>query len=336
MKILHIGKKGNVQRFSHSHYLEQTFDLVECNSGLSDEAYLQDGWDAEFIIVDAMTKVGGSLIEKMPKLKMIHSEGVGYNFIDLETAKNKKVFVCNCKGVNASAVAEQTLLLMLGVLRNVVLGDQAVRNAQQIQMKENYMKESNLRELSDLKVGLVGFGDIAQATAKLLHAFNVDVYYYSHHQVSEEVEELFHVTYLPIEELLENCEMISLHLPVTDLTRNSINDDFFSKMKDQSYLINTARGELVDTNALIHALKTNKLKMAGLDTIAGEPVQKDNSLINQSKEILDKIVFSPHIAGITASSFKRSYEMTWIDIQLILNHQKPTHIVNPWENEKHD
>ncbi len=327
MKILHIGKKGNIDRFSNPHDIISELEIVDCENGLSDDEYLKDGQDADFIIVDAMSKVSANLIQQMTHLKMIHSEGVGYNFIDLEAASDKGVYVCNCKGMNAMAVAEQTLLLMLGVLKDVAAGDQSVRNASQIITKEKYMKNANLFELADFKIGLYGFGDIAKSTAQLLNAFGADVCYYSHHQADSEVEERYNVQYLPLDELLKDCDFISLHIPVNDQTRNSINKDFFSKMKDGSYLINTARGELVNSIDLIQALKSGKIKMAGLDCIADEPVQKDNCLITDL-EIKDKILFSPHIGGITASSFKRGYAMIWSNIRKMINREEPDHIVN--------
>lgn len=327
MKVLHIGKQGNVNRFSKSEDIGADLVLVECVGGLSDDDYLKDARDAEYIISDPMCKVSGTLIDSMPNLKMIHTEGVGYNLIDIEMAKSKNVFVCNSKGVNASAVAEQTLLLMLGVLRDVKANDQAVKNANQIQVKENYMKEASLPEIADLKIGLIGFGDIAKATAKLLIPFNTDVYYYSHHRVDKTIEDEYKVTYLERDELIKTCDLISLHTPVTPATLHAVNDEFFSLMKRNSYLINSSRGELVDTDALIRALKSGKLKMAGLDTIENEPVQKDNKLINEV-EILDKLLLSPHIAGITGSSFRRAYAMIWKDIKLVRNNERPHNIVN--------
>ena len=327
MKILHIGKKGNIDRFSNPHDIIKDIEIVDCENGLIDDDYLKDGKDADFIIVDAMSKVSANLIHQMPHLKMIHSEGVGYNFIDIKAASDKAVYVCNCKGMNAMAVAEQTILLMLGVLRNIAQGDKSVRDATQIITKENYMMNANLFELADFKIGLIGFGDIAKSTASLLNAFGANVCYYSRHQADSEVEEMYKVQYLPLEELLKDCDFISLHLPVNDQTRQSINKDFFSKMKDGSYLINTARGELVNSLDLIDALKSGKIKMAGLDCIENEPVQKDNCLITDT-EIKDKILFSPHIGGITASSFKRGYAMIWSDIKKVINRDHPDHIVN--------
>lgn len=328
MKLLHIGKLGNVKHFSGKSELMESMEIIEMPAGLSEDEYLAVGKDAEFIVADAMAKVSGELIKGMLNLKMIHSEGVGYNFFDLEAAREKEIYVCNCKGMNAMAVAEQTILLMLSMLRNVTNCDQAVRNGHQIEKKEEYMKKGNLMELSDCKVGLIGFGDIAKCTAMILKSFNVETYYYSRTQSDKDVEEKYNVKYLELDELLKNCNVFSIHLPVTNTTYEMVNDEFFSKIPEGSYLVNTARGELVDSMALVRALESGKLEMAALDTIAGEPVQLSNVLLNQEQKIMEKIIFSPHIGGITASSFKRGYSMIWSNIKKVIAGEKPDHIVN--------
>lgn len=328
MEILHIGKAGNLERYSDKKELDRGFEIVDLPMNLDDEAYLRDAKDADFIIADAMGRVSGGIICGMPNLKMIHSEGVGFNFFDIEAAKKQGVYVCNCKGMNAMAVAEQTILLMLGLLRNVKQGDIDVREGRQIDTKEGYMKNGDLYELGDFCIGLLGFGDIAKCVAKILKAFGAEVYYYDIFRASPEVESELGAEYLPMEKLLKRCNMISIHLPVTKETKNMINDDFFAKMRDGSYIINTSRGELVDSEALVRAMESGKIFKAGLDTVANEPVRKDNILLCQSGDIEKRILFSPHIGGVTASSFKRGYAMAWENIDRILKGEEPLRVVN--------
>lgn len=330
MRILHIGKKGNLERFTTSSELLKSIELIDLPMGLATEDYLAQAADAQVIIVDAIATIPGDLIERMPELKMIHSEGVGYNGIDTETARKNQVYVCNCQGMNASAVAEQSILLMLGMLRDVIHCDLSVRAGQQIEKKESYMKNGNLYELADCKIGLIGFGEIARSLAQMLHVFGATTYYYKPRPASKELEDQCHVSYLPLDELLSTCNIISLHLPVTNETINMANDDFFEKMQPGSYFINTARGELADSAAIIRALQSGKLVMAGLDTIAGEPVQSDNLMLNQPDEIMNRILFSPHIGGITASSFRRGYAMIWDNLDKIAKNEQPDRVVNPW------
>lgn len=328
MKILHLGKKGNVEKYLPGpDYLEGT-ELVDLPITASEEEILEKAGDARYMIADAIAPVPGSLIRRMPQLKMIHSEGVAYNFFDIDAARECGVYVCNCKGMNAMAVAEQTLLLMLGVLRDVTGGDRAVREGRQIQVKEGYMARGDLYELSDFPVGLIGFGDIARCVAKLMQVFRVKTFYYSRHRADRKTEEEYGVSYLSLDELCASCKIFSIHVPVTSETKNMIGKSFFEKIPRGSYLINTARGEVVDSAALAEAIRAGIIEKAGLDTVAGEPVVADNILVSQPPEIASRILFSPHIGGITASSFRRGYEMVWEDIRAAERGEKPGHIVN--------
>ena len=318
-----------MEKYSAGDSFLYQLDTADMPIGLPAGEYLKEAGDADFIVVDAIGKVEAALIEGMPNLKLIHSEGVAYNLIDLEAAKRKNVYVCNSRGMNAGAVAEQTVLLMSGMLRDVVRNDRAVREGRQIQVKEGYMLRSDLMELSDCRIGLVGFGDIARAAAELLQAFGVrQICYYKRHPLSEAEAKELHVRYLPLDELLGTADIVSLHLPVTQETVKIAGDSFFSKMKQGSYFVNTARGELVDDEALIRALASGRIKMAGLDTLDMEPVREDHPLLNVPADIADRLLFSPHIGGITASSFRRSYAYIWEDIQAAAEGKRPKRTVN--------
>ncbi|MDD5832782.1 MAG: NAD(P)-dependent oxidoreductase [Clostridiales bacterium] len=328
MNILHIGKPGNMERFSAPDSLLYSSDAIDMPSRLTDEEYASAAPDTEHIIVDAITPVSAELIAAFPRLKSIHSEGVAYNRIDVEAASGRGICVCHSRGMNASAVAEQTVLLMSGMLKNIVLNDAAVRNGSQISVKESYMQRGDLMELADCSVGLVGFGNIAEATAHLLKAYGVsEIFYYKRHRLSSEREAALGISFRPLSELLSVSDIVSLHCPVTRETEKMADAAFFGKMKDGAYFVNTARGELVDDTALADALRSGKLKMAGLDTLNNEPVTVDNYLLSQS-DIRDRLLLSPHIGGITASSFRRSYRMIWEDIKTVSEGGIPSRAVN--------
>ena len=129
MKILHIGNEKNVEHYTAKTPFTESAEVVHLPLGLTDAAYAQLAPEAEVIIVDAVAEISEGLIKRLPSLRMIHSEGVAFNQINLEAAGARGIYVCNCAGMNAKAVAEQTILLMLGVIKNVVSGAQAVRLA---------------------------------------------------------------------------------------------------------------------------------------------------------------------------------------------------------------
>ena len=329
MKVLHIGKRGNMEKYSAPDSFLYALERVDMDHGLPAEEYLAEAGDADFLVADAIAPVPAALIDGMPNLRLIHSEGVAFNRIDTEAAARRGVYVCNSQGMNATAVAEQTILLMLGLLRDVAKNDAAVREGRQIAVKEGYMQRGDLHELADCAVGLVGFGDIARATARLLRAHGVEtIYYHKRHPLSAEDETALGVRYLPLEELLAQSDIVSLHLPVNENTAGMADEAFFAAMRDGSYFVNTARGELVDDDALIGALVSGKLAMAGLDTLDHEPVQPDHPLLNMPEDIAGKILFSPHIGGITAASFRRSYAMIWEDVRDAAEGRKPRRVVN--------
>jgi phosphoglycerate dehydrogenase-like enzyme len=325
VKILVIGNKDRFEKYSYSSECEK-HDIAYVPLGSSDNTILDAEKDAEIIILDAMGVVSENVINNMPFLKMIHSEGVGFQGVAVEAARRKNIYVCNCKGMNAKAVAEHTIMLMLSVLRFMITGDKAVRNGEQISTKEKHMVSGDLKELSECTIGFIGFGNIAKETARLSKAFGANTVYY---KPSGEDKNCKLAKYLPIDELLEVSDIVSLHLPVNSETKNTVNDEFLSKMKNGAVLINTARGELVDSNALINAIHSGKISGAGLDCISGEPVQTDNPIFAAEKDVLDKIIFTPHIAGVTAASFKRGYKMLWANINRFERGEKPENIV--WE-----
>ena len=178
MKILVLGAQARYEKYLPQLPFIRQQELVFRDKDTPVEQLLARDADADILFVDAITPVPAALIDGMPKLKLVHSEGVAYDKIDLAAARARGVYVCNNKGCNAGAVAEQAIMLMLMLLRREIPGDRAVREGRQMEVKERSMTEG-IRELSDCRVGLVGFGDIARATAERLAPFGCEIYYYT-------------------------------------------------------------------------------------------------------------------------------------------------------------
>lgn len=285
--------------------------------GASADEIGADG-DADVLVVDAMGSVEKELIDVLPSLKLIQSEGVGYQGVDLEAAANRGVAVCNNPGINDTAVAEQAIMLMLSCLKNARNLDRAVRIGRQIETKKEYF--GKLKELSECTVGLIGFGKIARKTAQFLKPFGARVLY-SNRTRYEELESEYSVSYADMDTLLGESDIVSLHLPANSRTAGIADASFFNKMKCGACFINTARGELVDNNALVEALLNGRLSMAGLDVIAPEPVMPDNPLLD--KRIEDKILFSPHIGGLSSATVSKLYQGVLKNIIRIQNSEEP-------------
>lgn len=326
MKILIIGDQARYEKFLPAGGIE-AFTPIFCPRGTRDPDLIAAGSDAEILFADAISPVSRNLIDHMPNLRMIHSEGVAYNAIDLQAAGERGIFVCNNKGCNAQAVAEVAIMLMLELLRGGVSGDRKVRQGLQIQTKEEAMVRG-VTELSECSVGFVGFGDIARATAARLKSFGCELFYYTPRPKDRETEQHWGVSYLPLFQLAKTCRIISIHTSVTRESMHLIGEDFIGRMRRDAFLINTARGEIIDNDALRRALMENRIAGAGLDTISPEPIAADHPLVALPEEIRDKVVLTPHIGGITAGSFRRAHHHMWQNALRILNGERPDEIVN--------
>ena len=300
----------------------EDWELIHMGSGTPD-AEKVIATDADVLVVDAIMKIGPEIIEHMPNLKMVHSQGVAYNGIDLQAAAQKGIFVCNNAGVNAQAVAEQTILLILALLRHFKTYEDMTYTGRQMEAKTACFK-NGLTELGALRVGIVGLGAIGTATAERLKAFGCKLCYYSRTEKPESG-----IDYLPLDELYATSDIVSLHVPVMPETENMITDATLSKFKHGAMLINTARGGLVDHQAIVRAIQSGQLGSFGADTLAPEPVLADNPFLTALPEALrERVALSPHVGGITAGCFIRAYENVFSNIAAVERCERPNCIVN--------
>lgn len=327
MKVLVLGSQKRYEQYLPKADITKEVEVVYLPMNTEVERILEAAGDAQCLIADAIAKVDESLIQGMSQLKMIMSEGVGYNGIDVEAATKRGIPVCNNKGINSVAVAEQTLLFMLALLRDFIPGDRAVREGHQIQKKERMMVEGFL-ELSECTIGLVGFGDIGREVTKLLKPFGCTILYHEINPLSSEQEEEWGVAYRTLNDLLAQCNMVSLHLPATKATHEMVNEDFLKKMRKDAWLINTARGELVDNAALRRALEEGWICGAALDTVAPEPTMKDNIMVDLPESVRDRVLYSPHIAGVSTGTFRRGHKNIWENIRRVRDGEDLLNVVN--------
>jgi lactate dehydrogenase-like 2-hydroxyacid dehydrogenase len=315
-----------VEKFSDLSGLPKDWELIYGEDLITDSDILKAASDANFIFADAVREVSKNLIDNMPDLKLIHSEGVGFNKIDVAAAREKGIDVCNNTAANSAAVAEHAVMLMLALQRRLLEGDQMVRSGQQIQAKGSFILDG-IPELGSCHVGLVGMGSIAMETARRLKPFGSKLSYFNRSRKSE-VENELGLTYLSLEELCQQCDIISLHLPVTPETTGLINANLLLMMKPTALLINTARGELVVQEDLVTALVNGQIAGASLDTMYPEPVTPDNPLLNLPETCQYQLLFSPHIAGTTKQAFEKMHRTVWSNILAVYKGNRPINIVN--------
>jgi phosphoglycerate dehydrogenase-like enzyme len=234
------------------------------------------------------------VIAGAPRLRLIQKIGTGVNTIDLDAARARGIAVCNLPGSNAPAVAEMTLLLMLAALRRLPLLDRATREARGWALDATL--QDSFGELGGRTVGLVGYGAVPRVLAPVLRAMGCRILYTSR---SPKPEALGEWRTLPA--LLADSDVVSLHVPLTASTAGMIDAAALAQMRPGAVLVNTARGGLVDQDALVAALASGHLGAAGLDVFAQEPVPADEALLR-----LDNVVLAPHVAWLTVGTFDRS------------------------------
>ena len=249
--------------------------------------------DAE-ILLHVLEAVTADVIAHAPKLRLIQKIGVGVNTIDLDAAKQHDVAVCNMPGTNSRAVAEMTLTLMLSALRRVPYYDARMRAGEG--WTADLESFDGLGEIAGRTIALVGYGDVARILAPILKAMGAQVLYTATSQKPDAAAE-----WRKLPALLQDADIVSLHLPLTPQTEGMLDAAALASMKQGAVLINTARGGLVDEAALVQALTSGNLRAAGLDVVCVEPAPAGNPLFD-----LDNVVVMPHIAWVTPETLDRS------------------------------
>ncbi|MBR3361509.1 MAG: hypothetical protein IKG39_09230, partial [Lachnospiraceae bacterium] len=247
---------------------------------------------------------------------------VGFEQVDVEAAKERGVWVCNNKGANAISVAEHAIGLMLAGLRRTSLTDRQLRTIGYTASKRAHLAVGE-HDLAGSLVGLVGFGDIGKQTAKRLKNWGCKVVYNDILDMSPEIEEEYGATSMEFDELIKACDIISMHVPVTPLTTGMLGKEQFAAMKKSALVINTSRGPVIDQDALIWALENDEIYGAALDVVTPEPLPDDAPILNMSEKAMDKIIITPHVAGVTNEDFERMTKMSFQAVERVLSGKEP-------------
>lgn len=242
------------------------------------------------------------------QLKLFQLLSAGHDWLDLECFRRLGIAVASNAGSNAIATAEHALLLMLALLKQLPQHDAATRAGQWPGMRNTMA----MRELHGRTVGLVGFGRIGQEVGLRLRVFGTKLLYTANARAAAEVEARLQARHVPLDELLAESDIVSLHAPLTATTRHLIDARALARMRPGSWLVNTARGALVDEEALADALRRGHLAGAGLDVFAQEPLPADTPLRSLANAIV-----TPHIGGVTRDTWSRRLEQAWANIHRV-------------------
>ncbi|HHV84156.1 MAG TPA: 3-phosphoglycerate dehydrogenase [Tepidanaerobacter syntrophicus] len=249
--------------------------------------------EADYMILRGFKIDADTLDAFGEKLKLIQRWGVGYDGVDIEHAGKLGIAVAITSGVNANAVSELVIGLIIALYRHLIPLHNALVSGTWNQ--KDYFDETF--EIKGKTVGLLGCGNIGRLVARKVQAFDAHVVYYDPCRLPLEREHELALRYLEVDELLSQSDIVSLHMPAIPETQGLVNESFIAKMKHSAVLINTARGSIVNEPDLYNALRQRQIFGAGLDTFAQEPTSPDNPLLQ-----LDNVVTTPHIGGNTADT----------------------------------
>lgn len=287
-KIVWLQVQKQAVRDEANKALPEGFEVVYPTSATDTQEHTRLIAEADYLITQSIY-VTREQLQGAKKLKMIQKFGVGVDKIDCKAAEELNIPVCITAGANSVPVAEMAVGLMLAVNRRIPYVDRSVREGQWLKAE----MRAQCYMLADKTIGLIGMGNISRQVVKRLFGFDVgEILYYDVFRLPPEQEEALGVRYVPLDELMAQSDVISIHVPLTDETRGMISRERIAMMKPTAILINTARGFIIDQSALIDALRGHKIRGAGLDAFEEEPLSPDSPLLE-----LDNLVLTCHHAG---------------------------------------
>lgn len=272
------------------------------------------------VVFTNKTPLPKSVLENVPSVKYIGVLATGYNVVDTIAAKELGILVSNIPTYGTAAVAQFTMALLLEMCHHVGAHASAVNNGDWTNSRDFCFWNYPLIELAGKNFGIIGFGRIGQATAKVAQAFGMNILAYGSRQNPELVTDT--CKYVTLDELLNQSDIISLHCPLTDSTKGIINKETISKMKDGVMIINTSRGPLVVEQDLTDALNSGKVGGAGVDVVSLEPIAANNPLLKAKNCII-----TPHIAWAPKESRTRLMN-TAVDNLAAYIKGSPVNVVN--------
>ncbi len=284
------------------------------------EVMLREAADVDGVVSLLTDKIDAGLLDNSPRLKVVSNYAVGYDNLDVAAATARGVLLTNTPGVLTETTADLAFALLMAVARRVVESADYVKAGQ---WKTWGPKLLLGQDIYGATLGLVGLGRIGLAVAKRATGFNMEILY-SDIARNEGAERELGLKFVTLDSLLEQADFISLHVPLTPTTKHMINRESLKLMKRTAVLINTARGAVVDEEALYEALQAGEIAGAGLDVTDPEPMETHNKLLS-----LKQAVVVPHIASASFATRNRMAIMAAENMLAGLTGRRPTHLINP-------
>ena len=280
--------------------LEAMFETLVTYKSTAPEEVIQRVGDADVIIVNKV-QLSKTIIDSAPQLALICVVATGTNNIDLEAAGQSNVAVYNCQAYGIPSVVQHTFSLILALHTNLLSYDRAVRAGEWQKASQFCFLDYPIRELSGRKIGIIGYGHLGQGVAKIAEAFGMQVLVASRSDSDDRVGRT------PLKELLPIVDVLTIHCPLTNETKNLIDADALALMKKDAVLVNVARGGVVDETALANALRSGELAGAATDVLTVEPPREGNVLLSAN---IPNLIVTPHSAWGSLEARQRIIDQT--------------------------
>lgn len=283
---------------------------------------------ADCLLVPAsFPEINAAILGKITHVKLIQTVGAGFDLIDIQAAAAVGIPVANVPGANANAVAEYTVGLMIVLQRQILVADRESKVGNYVAIRQKLFAKG-LSDIASSEIGLVGLGAIGRRVAKILKLLGASVSYYDLCGKSANIETELGIKYKSLNELLLDSSIVSLHVPLTNETSGLIGRNELLLMGPDSFLVNTARGEVVDQTALAEMLESGQIGGAAIDVLSPEPPRPEHPLLKLSSQACDRLLLTPHIAGVTVGTFHDMLDKALKNMERILDHEVPQNVVN--------
>ncbi len=295
-------------------------DYRDGNDVLDEQALARKLQHAHGLVCQLTDPITAAVIAAAPHLRVISQIAVGIDNVDVAAATARRIVVTNTPGVLTEATADLAFALLLAVARRLPEAERYLRGGKWQRWEVDQLCGADVHGKT---LGLVGFGRIGRAVARRARGFSMRVFYAAQHDAPPEVEQELHAARLPLDTLLQQSDFVSLHVPLSAATRHLIGVEQLCRMKKTAFLINTARGPVVDEQALVAALEEGLIAGAGLDVFEREPHVPPELLA------LPNVVLTPHVGSATASVRTLMCTLAARDCAAVLGGERPQHPVNP-------
>ena len=286
----------------------QNLGEVEIYDRSKPEEIVERAAGAEVVVVNKVV-LSEAILGQLPGLKYIGVTATGFNNIDIQSAQKRGITVTNVKAYSSASVAQQTFSLLLALVNRAEMHSQSVFAGEWTASADFCYTKSSLTELAGKTIGLIGLGDIGSQVAQIALAFGMKVIAYRKHPKLVEGIEM-----VTLDEIFRLSDVVSLHCPLTDETKEIINEDNLAKMKSTAIVLNTGRGPLIHETDLAEALKNGTIAGAGLDVLSVEPPKADNPLLSAPNCII-----TPHVAWATFEARKRLMQLAAKNLEAFIS-----------------